>query len=154
MEKPQQRRTRRSPETEAKWREVIRNWRASGQTLPVFAEERGLSHWTVRWWCTELKKRDSEGTHDGVKAPLSVPSPAGLSVVPVRVVKVRPMPGGGTRVLRAARSPVYRSDPETATGPGGGVIEIVPFGQVRIRVREDFDARTLRAVLDVLEAPC
>jgi hypothetical protein len=159
MKEQQQRGARRSPAKEAAWREVIREWRASGKTLPTFADERGLSRWTVRSWCTELKKRDAERAPEhrasaGAPANLEVPSAAVVSLVPVRVVKVRPEPDGGIGHSRAARLPGSRCEQENAGGAGGGVIEIVPFGQVRIRVSVDFDPRTLRAVLDVLEAPC
>lgn len=148
---------RRSPEKEARWRKVIAQWRGSGQTLKEFVTERDLKYWTVRWWATELKKRDAE-RNKGAVIPEVAPwamEVAGSAFVPVRVV------GSSPRELpRPARSGRDRS---FACGnvPGEGaavsqpsLIEIVPFGQVRIRVPPDFDPRTLRALLDVLEAPC
>lgn len=148
------RRTRRSSAKEAKWREVIREWRASGETLPDFVATRGLSRWTVRWWCTELKKRDSEGGPERSEALAEGPGSTEAGLVSVRVVKGKAMPGARDGTHRSAR--VSGADAETGsrTCREASAIEIVPFGQVRIRVPVDFDPRTLRAVLDVLEAPC
>lgn len=148
------RRTRRSPAKEAKWREVIREWRASGETLPDFVATRGLSRWTVRWWCAELKRRDAEERPGRSEAFSEGPESTEEGLVPVRVVKVKARPGAGGGLDRRARVAGAEAEKEIRTGREASAIEVVPFGQIRIRVPVDFDPRTLRAVLDVLKAPC
>lgn len=154
-----QRGARRSAAKEAEWRKVIKEWRESGQTLPVFAGERGLSGWTVRWWCSELKKRDAEKVRE-VRAEERVQATtaeAKSRLVPVRVVDGRMrMRSDQTRPRQVAGS---GSAPDGDWGAGqrpegDGVIEIVPFGEVRVRVPPGFDPETLGAILKVLERTC
>jgi hypothetical protein len=150
---------RRSAAKEAEWRRVIKEWRESGETLPDFAAERGLSRWTVRWWCTELKKRDAERSRAG-KSAEGAPGAAldaGGRLVPVRVIDGRM--ARENRQARPRRASGHGSKPASDWGwarrpEGDGVIEIVPFGEVRIRVPPGFDPRTLGEILRVLERPC
>lgn len=150
---------RRSPEKEAGWRKVIRDWRESGETLREFAKGRGISPWTIRWWCSELRKRDVERKTSATVAevPSATTRAARSPVVPVRIVKTKsPQWGRGT-----ALRPTPLLGPETVgaegpvgTGTAGNVIEIVPFGQVRIRLPADINPGVLRTLLDLLEARC
>jgi transposase len=41
-------------ETEAKWSERVREWRASGKTAEQFAEGRGFEPTTLRYWSSRL----------------------------------------------------------------------------------------------------
>jgi hypothetical protein len=43
-------------ETEAKWSERVREWRASGQTAERFAEGRGFKGSTLRFWASSLRR--------------------------------------------------------------------------------------------------
>jgi hypothetical protein len=150
---------RGSAEKEASWRKVIAEWRSSGQTLKQFAAEKGVKYWTARWWGTQLKKRDAERAQrpmvpDGPQRTGEAPDPA---FVPVRIVRSkqrelarRDRPGHErVSLLGGATSQEVES-----TVLRAGTFEILPFGPVRIRVPPDFDPRALRALLDVLEAPC
>lgn len=38
----------------AEWRELVREWRASGQTRRVFAAARGVHQQTLSWWAWRL----------------------------------------------------------------------------------------------------
>jgi hypothetical protein len=150
---------RRSPEKEAAWRKVVREWRQSGETALKFAEGRGLSAWTLRWWSSELKKRDAEKKGGGSAAGelrkagrLSMPA-----VVPVRIAGATPRQGRrGTPTWsgRPLGAGTVCAERRAAAELVGNVIEIVPFGQVRIRLAADVDAGALRVLLDVLEARC
>jgi hypothetical protein len=44
-------------DTEAKWAERVRGWRASGQDATVFAEARGFKASTLRVWASRLRAR-------------------------------------------------------------------------------------------------
>jgi hypothetical protein len=43
-------------DTEAKWAERIREWRASGQSAPEYAQGRGFEASTLRWWASRLDR--------------------------------------------------------------------------------------------------
>ena len=66
--------------TEAKWAERVRQWRDSGKGVKEFAEGQPYKASTLRWWGTELRRRE-EGA-------------AGRSRIPM------------ARVVRRTRSPV------------------------------------------------
>jgi hypothetical protein len=43
-------------ETEAKWSERVKEWKASGKTLEEFAEGRGFKGSTLRFWACILRR--------------------------------------------------------------------------------------------------
>jgi len=43
-----------TPATEARWRERVRAWRASGQTAIDFARDRGFAPGTLHYWSSRL----------------------------------------------------------------------------------------------------
>lgn len=53
-------------------------WRHSGKTCGEFAERRGVAEGTLRWWAWRLENEGCLGGGD---------PPAGVSLVPVRVVE-------------------------------------------------------------------
>jgi transposase len=44
----------------AEWSERVRAWRESGQSAPAFAEGKGFLASTLRWWGSELARRERE----------------------------------------------------------------------------------------------
>lgn len=150
---------RRSAEKEAMWRKLLAEWRSSGKTLGQFAAERGVKYWTARGWATELKKRDAERAREPVvpevpQEAIAAPEPV---FAPVRVVASRPrelVRPGLAATERTALGDQARGEGTDATVLPSGTFELFPYGPVRIRVPPDFDPRALRALLDVLQAPC
>ena len=109
---------------EARWGELVRGWRASGQTARAFAMSRGVSDSSLRWWEKQLAKRSS------VEAP----------------------PSSGAHLAKpATRSPslarVVR--PGEAVMDKDAGIELV-VGEIVIAVRRGFDRTLLREVVQAL----
>lgn len=82
----------------AEWRELVREWRASGQTRRVFAATRGVHPQTLSWWAWRL----GSGTKSRVRPPadfvevvvVDAPAPsAAVFVLEVGGVRVH-VPGG------------------------------------------------------------
>lgn len=150
---------RRSAAKEATWRKLLAEWRSSGKTLGEFAAERGVKYWTARGWATELKKRDAERAKEPVvpEGPQETIVAPGPVFAPVRVVASRPRELVRRDRLTAEPSSLagqVRGERIDATVLAAGTFELFPYGPVRIRVPPGFDPRALRALLDVLEAPC
>ncbi len=112
------------------WRGLIAEQERSGQTAREFAEERGLSPWSLYGWRSRLgvagdRKRGGRGTagrHD---------VPAEAELVAVDVV------GGGS----------------------GGEVGSLPLfeveiGEALVRVPRDFDAEELARLVSVLRVSC
>ena len=47
-------------ETQTKWSERVREWRASGKSAEEFAEGRGFKGSTLRFWASSLRNLESE----------------------------------------------------------------------------------------------
>src|SRR5579871_4318965 len=62
-------------ETEEKWAERVRQWRAGGLSASEFAQGQGFEPSTLRYWASQLKRRD--------KAPAKPPAAR------VRMIRVR-----------------------------------------------------------------
>jgi len=116
-------RRHRDPAKEQRWRQILRDWKASGKSRNQFCRECALSTNTFDYWRREIAQRDAERrpaptpTSPPVKSP-----PAPAAFIPVRIVAIEPLE------IRLA----------------DGRCIAVPSG---------FDPNHLRAVLDVLEAP-
>lgn len=54
-------------DTETKWSERVREWRASGKTAEEFAEGRGFKGSTLRYWASTL--RGAEAGTDRARKP-------------------------------------------------------------------------------------
>ena len=83
----------------AEWRVLLQEWKRSGQSRDEFARLRGLVPSTLRWWSTELPRRDGG-------QPVAASKQAGLAgpavFLPVRVVA----DDGGGASTAAQPSPV------------------------------------------------
>ena len=110
------------------WRGLVRAWKASGELAARFAAARGLSPETLRWWSSELNRRDRAETS--------------RSKV-IRFVE-----------LTAQPSPTAPGPTPMTRCPGSG-IDVVLEGHRVIRIGSGFDVTTLRQVVAVLEErPC
>ncbi len=116
-------------ETEAKWSERVREWRASGKGAQEFAAGRSYKASTLRWWGTELRRRaggaDRQGKASAVEAARTI-----------RMARV--VTGGQPR--KAVSSPL-------PTAPQSVVVEL---SGARIVVARGFDAALLSEVVRVL----
>lgn len=70
-------------ETEARWTQRVRAWKASGATAQEFAQGRGYAGSTLRWWSSRLGNKVREVSSKAVPVPVS-------SVRMVRAVLVAP----------------------------------------------------------------
>lgn len=81
-------------ETEAKWSERVREWRACGMSAEEFAEGRGFKGSTLRFWASSLRKLESEpraGAHAHVRLLRVVRKVSAESSIEVAI--------GGTRIV-------------------------------------------------------
>jgi len=105
----------------AEWRDLVQEWRKSGQTREVFAAAHGLRATTLGWWASDLARRGQLAEVDK-KAPSIAEQPAFL---PVRVVGGTARPGAAMAV--AAK--VIESTADRAEIVfGGGRVFRVPIG--------------------------
>jgi len=82
-------------ETETKWAERVREWRASDQTLEEFARGREYRPSTIRYWASELRKTQTR--RDAASAVSAV------RIVPVKTVGAAQARVALTVVVGAAR---------------------------------------------------
>jgi hypothetical protein len=116
-------------ETEAKWVERVREWRASGLSAEEFATSKGYKASTLSWAASLLRE-----------AAASPPAPS-TGQAPSR-------PRGKRR--RRSRSEMPRFLP-VRTRPTGAVAEmVVEVGAARIRVARGFDVSLLGEVVRAL----
>jgi hypothetical protein len=113
--------------TEARWRRLIAEQERSGRSVRAFAEEKGISAWSLYGWRSRLgvaggrcrgrtaRRRDGDGAE----------------LVPVDVVV------GGARAVAA-------SEPQLS----------IELGDVRVRVARGFDADEVARLVRVLRASC
>jgi hypothetical protein len=76
-------RHRRDPAKEQRWRQILRDWNASGKSRNQFCRLRGLSTNTFDYWRREIAQRDAE------RAPHPTPvqsPPAPPALIPIRIV--------------------------------------------------------------------
>lgn len=85
-------------ETEAKWSERVREWRAGGKSAEEFAEGRGFKGSTLRFWASSLRKLEGGTRAESrggvrllrvVRKPSAPDSPIEVAVGGARIV-VRP----------------------------------------------------------------
>ena len=111
----------------ARWAELVSAWEASGQSARAYAEQRGVSESSLRWWKGELARR-------------------------ARREPARRSPGPGRHRDRAVvLARVVRTGAhESALGTASSSSVVLAVGQVQILVRREFDAQFLRAVVQAL----
>jgi hypothetical protein len=114
----------RMRETEMKWSERVRQWRASGGTAEQFAQGQGFEASTLRYWASRLKTMGAMAASVATPAE-SAPKPS------IQLVRVRR--------ARAGMPVTGRSSALT-----------IGVGAARIEVGPGFDRALLREVVDVL----
>jgi hypothetical protein len=111
--------------TEARYRRMVAEWTQGNETAAAVAERHGIAAGTLRWWGSELKRRDRERAE--------VAGESGAELLPVRVTAPWPSP--------APRSAVF----EVA----------LRGGQRIVRIQPGFDPAEVRALVNAVEgAPC
>jgi hypothetical protein len=90
-------------ETEGKWAERVRRWRASGQTAAEFTRGKGYEPSTLRYWACMLNRRPAGAVKVTARSPAA---PA------VRMLRVR-------RVARAAEPMVVAVGAARVEVPAG-----------------------------------
>ena len=108
-------------ETEAKWKERVTSWRASGKTAEAFSADADYEASTLRYWASRLKEEP--------KASPSAKAPVAMA-----------------RVFRSERRP---SSDEAQRRDSASELTVV-IGSVRIAVGRGFDAVVLREVVAAL----
>jgi hypothetical protein len=73
-------------ETEALWRERVRAWRASGETVKQFAEHEQFAPATLRYWSSRLNRPEEPGF---VRVVRRTTNPPAASDVIVEVANAR-----------------------------------------------------------------
>jgi hypothetical protein len=114
-------------ETEAKWSERVREWRASGVSAEEFAASRGFKASTLCWVASVLRH---------------VASPTAASAEP----EAQPR----AKRKAASRSKAPRFLPVRVRGPAAASEMLVEIGPARIRVARGFDALLLGDVVRAL----
>jgi hypothetical protein len=109
-------------ETEAKWVERLREWQDSGKTAEDFAAGKPYKPSTLKWWRTQLQRREKAGGPTRGRA------------------KAIPM----ARVVRRAGP---RAPTTSAVGGDGMVVEI---SGARISIARDCDMELLAKVVRAL----
>lgn len=121
-------------ETEARWVERIREWRASGLSAKEFAMAKGYKASTLCWAASLLQQRTSESALPTVPVAGEVPSRA-------RTERRRPSSSKTPRFL-----PVHTR----AAGPSAVAEMVIEIGAARVRVVRGFDASLLGEVVRAL----
>lgn len=117
------RRTYRDPAKEPYWRQIFRDWKASGKTRKQFCQQQNLRLSTFDYWRAEIARRDASPNRPSTSpSPQSKPLSPPPVLVPVRVVVTTPL-------------------------------EVQLPNGTRISVPPGFDAHHLQALLAVLEDP-
>ena len=78
-------------------REILREWRASGQSLEQFAKEHGISRHTLSWWRWKLGESGKGRTRRAKPKFVEVKAPAAQPMV-VAALEVRLPNGAEIRV--------------------------------------------------------
>jgi hypothetical protein len=112
-------------ETETKWVERVRQWRASGKRADEFVSGLPYKASTLKWWATELRRR-AEGR--------SRASRARAGATTIRMARVIARPGARSR--------------GQAPAPGNGLV--VEVSGARISLVRGFDAGLFADVVRVL----
>jgi len=124
-------------ETETKWSERVREWKASGQTAKAFAQGREFMPSTLTYWAHRLRQVAAQQP----TAATSVERPMHSGTASrVRMVRVRP-----TRI--------HQESPTREGTEGVGTYSatlVITVGAARIEVRSGFDRALLTEVVEAL----
>lgn len=108
--------------TETKWSEEVRQWRESEQELARFVVGKPYKAATLRWWATELRRREREGVLGGRRKE-------GTAAPAIRLARVVPRQRRDESQARAL---------------------ILEVSGARISLQRGFDAELLGAVVRAL----
>jgi hypothetical protein len=123
-------------ETETKWSERVKEWKASGQTAKAFAQGRDFKPSTLTYWAHRLRRVAGQPT---ASATPGEPVTRSATTPRVRMVRVRP-----TRVRASSPS-------ETATkADTPSTMMVIAIGAARIEVRRGFDRVLLGELVEAL----
>ncbi len=85
---------RPDPHKERHWRQLVDQWRRSGQGVRAFCQARGLSEQSLYWWRRELAARDRRPATPEAAAP-----PPRFVAVRVRAEPAAGLPAGLVEVV-------------------------------------------------------
>lgn len=123
-------------QTETKWSERVKEWKASGQTARSFAQGRDFKPSTLTYWAHRLRQLAGQpSTSTAATEPSARSSPAPR----IRMVRVR------TRVRRPSPA-----ETTAVTAPHASAMVTIAVGAARIEVRPGFDHALLSEVVDAL----
>ena len=86
----------RAPE----WAERVRAWRESGKTAAEFAEAKGYSDKLLRWWCSELARRERAKPRVRLARLVRVPAPSVPLTVAIGAARIEVRAGFDRVLLR------------------------------------------------------
>jgi hypothetical protein len=122
--------------TERFYRRLLAEAQRSGQSLRVFAAERGVPAGTLSWWRHELKRRDAAAAST-VEEKAEAPQ-----FVPVRVLEAETVVSPAAAQARTTRA---RSSASYEVVLGKGRV---------LRLPPDFDGARVAALVRAVEASC
>jgi hypothetical protein len=122
-------------ETETKWSERVKQWKASGESAKAFAQGREFKPSTLTYWAHRLRKM---GRQAG--APLASEEPAKRP--PVGMIRLRP-------TVQCRPSATKQRPDGTGTS---SVAMVIAIGWARIEVRPGFDRALFTEIVEALGA--
>lgn len=86
--------------TAAEWAERVRAWRESGQSAPEFAEGKGYSEKLLRWWGSELARRERQKPRVQMARVVRVPPASVPLTVAIGAARIEVRAGFDRALLR------------------------------------------------------
>jgi hypothetical protein len=74
-------------ETQSKWAERVKAWKASGDTAPVFCDGKGFTPGGLRYWASQLRKIGgrAQGGEVRLARVVRAPRPAPVAETPILI---------------------------------------------------------------------
>ncbi len=86
--------------TAAEWAERVRAWRESGKSAPEFAASKGYPEKLLRWWSTELARRERKKATARLARVVPAPAASAPLTVVVGAARVEVRAGFDRALLR------------------------------------------------------
>jgi hypothetical protein len=86
--------------TAAEWTERVRAWRESGKSAPEFAAGKGYPEKLLRWWSTELARRERRKSSVRLARVVHMPAAGAPLTVVVGAARVEVRAGFDRALLR------------------------------------------------------
>ena len=86
--------------TAAEWAERVRAWRETGQEAAVFAGGKGYSAKRLRWWCSELARRERRKPSVRLARLVRVAPPSVPVIIAIGGARIEVRAGFDRAVLR------------------------------------------------------